>query len=149
MRSSPNILILNDPARGVDVGAKTDLYAYLRDFAATGKSVVYLSSEIEELIGFCSRVLVFRSGHVFAELVGDEINGERILAAMFGQISAHHSEPRAEAGGVVKGRDADAQKDEAGAPSWGQVARKTLVARPLHSAVARLRQWRRHARALC
>ena len=82
---SPNILILNDPARGVDIGAKTDLYAHLRDFAAAGKSVVYMSSEIEELVGFCSRVLVFRNGHVFEELAGDDINGDRILAAMFGQ----------------------------------------------------------------
>jgi len=82
---SPNILILNDPARGVDIAAKTDLYAHLRDFAATGKSVVYMSSEIEELIGFCSRVLVFRNGHVFAELTGEDINADSILAAMFGQ----------------------------------------------------------------
>ena len=82
---SPNILILNDPARGVDIAAKTDLYAHLRDFAATGKSVVYMSSEIEELIGFCSRVLVFRNGHVFAELTGEDINSDSILAAMFGQ----------------------------------------------------------------
>ena len=82
---SPNILILNDPARGVDVGAKSDLYAHLRDFAATGKSVIYMSSEIEELIGFCSRVLVFRNGQVFAELTGEDINSESILAAMFGQ----------------------------------------------------------------
>ena len=73
---SPNILILNDPARGVDIAAKTDLYAHLRDFAAAGKSVVYMSSEIEELIGFCSRVLVFRNGHVFAELTGEDINSD-------------------------------------------------------------------------
>jgi len=87
---NPNILVLNDPARGVDIGAKTDLHGHLRDFAATGKSVVYMSSEIEELVGLCSRVLVFRNGHVFAELVGDDINGDRILAAMFGQ----HASPR-------------------------------------------------------
>ena len=91
---SPNILILNDPARGVDIGAKTDLYAHLGDFAAAGKSVVYMSSEIEELIGFCSRVLVFRNGHIFEELVGDAINGDRILAAMFGQHSISRSAPR-------------------------------------------------------
>lgn len=93
---SPNILILNDPARGVDIGAKTDLYAHLREFASVGKSVVYLSSEIEELIGFCSRVLVFRHGHVFAELVGEEIEGERILAAMFGQHASGPARPPAE-----------------------------------------------------
>ena len=59
--------ILNDPARGVDVGAKSDLYAPSARFCRRGKSVVYMSSEIEELIGFCSRVLVFRNGHVFRE----------------------------------------------------------------------------------
>ena len=47
------------------------------DFAAAGKSVVYMSSEIEELVGFCSRVLVFRNGHVFEELVGEAIHGDR------------------------------------------------------------------------
>jgi ribose transport system ATP-binding protein len=91
---NPNILILNDPARGVDIGAKTDLYAHLRDFAAAGKSVVYMSSEIEELVGFCSRVLVFRNGHVFAELTGDAIHSDEILAAMFGQHATTHAAPR-------------------------------------------------------
>jgi ribose transport system ATP-binding protein len=87
---SPNILILNDPARGVDIGAKTDLYGHLKDFAAGGRSVIYLSSEIEELIGFCSRVLVFRNGGVFEELTGAAIAPDRILAAMFGQTTVHH-----------------------------------------------------------
>ncbi len=90
---NPNILILNDPARGVDVGAKADLYAHLRDFAAAGKSVIYMSSEIEELVGFCSRVLVFRNGHVFAELTGDAIDSDEILAAMFGQHATTHATP--------------------------------------------------------
>ncbi len=102
---SPNILILNDPARGVDIGAKTDLHGDLRNFAAAGKSVVYMSSEIEELVGLCSRVLVFRNGHVFAELTGDDINGDRILAAMFGQHAPPHR----------AGRSAEARRpDEAG-----------------------------------
>lgn len=88
---APNILILNDPARGVDIGAKTDLYGHLRDFAAGGRSVIYLSSEIEELVGFCSRVLVFRNGGIFQELAGSDVSGGRILAAMFGQTLAHHA----------------------------------------------------------
>jgi ribose transport system ATP-binding protein len=93
---SPNILILNDPARGVDIGAKTDLYTHLKDFAAGGRSVVYLSSEIEELVGFCSRVLVFRNGGLFEELAGEAIAPDRILAAMFGQTAPRHSSERAE-----------------------------------------------------
>jgi ribose transport system ATP-binding protein len=91
---SPNILILNDPARGVDIGAKTDLYAHLKDFAAGGRSVVYLSSEIEELVGFCSRVLVFRNGGLFEELAGDVIAPDRILAAMFGQAAPRRTSER-------------------------------------------------------
>jgi ribose transport system ATP-binding protein len=87
---SPNILVLNDPARGIDIGAKSDLYVHLKDFASRGKSVVYMSSEIEELVDFCSRVLVFRNGSVFEELTGGDINPDRILAAMFGQTGPHH-----------------------------------------------------------
>ena len=59
---NPSVLVLNDPARGIDVGAKLDLYRNLRDFAAKGNAVVFLSSEIEEFTDLCSRVLVFRGG---------------------------------------------------------------------------------------
>jgi ribose transport system ATP-binding protein len=82
---NPSILVLNDPARGIDVGAKAELYRHLRDFASIGKSVVYLSSEIEEFVGFCSRVLVFRNGSIFDEFTGNDIHPKPILEAMFGQ----------------------------------------------------------------
>jgi len=82
---NPTVLVLNDPARGVDVGAKNDLYEYLKDFARTGKAVVYLSSEIEELVGLCARVLVFRHGGVFDEFSSQDIQAAAILQAMFGQ----------------------------------------------------------------
>lgn len=84
---NPEVLVLGDPARGIDVGAKAELYRHLRDFASTGKSVVYMSSEIEEFVGFASRVLVFRNGTVFEEFAGDAINPARILESMFGQTS--------------------------------------------------------------
>jgi ribose transport system ATP-binding protein len=83
----PDIIVLNDPARGIDVGAKTELYRQLRDFAAAGKSVVYMSSELEEFIGFASRVIVFRHGTVFDEFVGAHVEPARILEAMFGQTA--------------------------------------------------------------
>ncbi|MDD5323723.1 MAG: ATP-binding cassette domain-containing protein [Polaromonas sp.] len=87
---NPNILVLNDPARGIDVGAKAELYKHLRDFASLGKSVVYLSSEIEEFVGFCSRVIVFRNGSIFDQFSGQEIHPTLILEAMFGQIRPGH-----------------------------------------------------------
>ncbi len=88
---NPTILVLNDPARGVDVSAKSDLYQYLTDFAATGKSVVYLSSEIEELVGLCERVLVFRGGGIFEELTGAAVHPAAVLQAMFGQARGAHA----------------------------------------------------------
>jgi ribose transport system ATP-binding protein len=90
---NPDILILNDPARGIDVGAKAELYKHLRDFAATGKSVIYLSSEIEEFVGFCARVVVFRNGSVFDEFKGSEIHPTAILESMFGQTRTNQSHP--------------------------------------------------------
>jgi ribose transport system ATP-binding protein len=83
--SNPDILILNDPARGIDVEAKTELYKHLREFASAGGSVIYMSSELEEFIGFCSRVLVFRNGSVFDEFVDDQVEPVGILEGMFGQ----------------------------------------------------------------
>lgn len=115
---NPNILILNDPARGIDIGAKTDLYAHLKDFAAGGRSVVYMSSEIEELVGFASRVLVFRNGTVFDELAGVDIEPARILAAMFGQSGVHHEAPEEGADG------------EAGEVDEVPVAARPTVERP-------------------
>ncbi len=81
----PKILVLNDPARGIDVDTKRDLYRYLRDYAAEGNSVVYMSSELEEFIGFCSRVIVFRDGSIFDEFVDDEVEPVGILEGMFGR----------------------------------------------------------------
>jgi ribose transport system ATP-binding protein len=126
---SPNILVLNDPARGVDIGAKDDLYTHLKDFADRGKSVVYMSSEIEELVGFCSRVLVFRSGTVFEELVGDAIAPDRILAAMFGQTAPH---PASKDAPSVAAEDAAAAASTPDPTSeWERPAGRTIAAREM------------------
>lgn len=80
----PNVLVLNDPARGIDIGAKLDLYRNLRDFAAKGKAVVFLSSEIEEFLNLCTRVLVFRNGAISSQF-DPPFDGHVILNAMFGR----------------------------------------------------------------
>ena len=81
----PGILVLNDPARGVDVRTKRELYDHLRDYASRDNSVIFLSSELEEFIGLCGRVVVFRHGSIFDSFIEDEIDPDRILEAMFGQ----------------------------------------------------------------
>jgi ABC-type sugar transport system ATPase subunit len=82
---NPRIIILNDPARGVDIGTKQDLYTHLRAFAAEGGAVIYLSTEIEEFFNFADRADVFFEGGLFASYDEDQIGEETILGAMFGQ----------------------------------------------------------------
>ena len=82
--TTPKILILNDPARGIDVGAKRDLYKHLRNFVSDGGTAIFLSSELEEFIGLCHRVLVFRDGSIFETFEKDDINPNTILEGMFG-----------------------------------------------------------------
>ena len=82
---SPNIIVLDDPARGVDASTKRELYAELRDFAKSGGAVVYLSSEIEEFFDFADRVVVFRAGEIFDTIAAQDMSEQGILAAMFGQ----------------------------------------------------------------
>ena len=82
--TTPKILILNDPARGIDVGAKRDLYKHLRIFVNEGGTVIFLSSELEEFIGLCHRVLVFRDGSIFETFENEDIDPNIILEGMFG-----------------------------------------------------------------
>ena len=82
--TTPKILILNDPARGIDVGAKRDLYKHLRNFVNEGGTAIFLSSELEEFIGLCHRVLVFRDGSIFETFEKEDINPNVILEGMFG-----------------------------------------------------------------
>ena len=81
----PKILVLNDPARGIDVNTKTDLYLHLRKYVEEGNSVVFLSSELEEFIGLCPKVVVFRHGSVFDIFENEKVNADTLLQGMFGQ----------------------------------------------------------------
>ena len=82
--TQPKTLVLLDPARGIDLQTKLDLYKQLREFADEGNSVIYMSSELEEFIGFCSRVVVFRNGSIFETFTDAQINADGILESMFG-----------------------------------------------------------------
>ncbi len=77
-----DIIILDDPTKGVDVGTKRQMHALFREAASGGKLVVWYSTEDEEL-EYCSRVLVFRYGHIVRELGGGEITRNQIIAASF------------------------------------------------------------------
>jgi ABC-type sugar transport system ATPase subunit len=85
LATRPRVLLLNDPTRGVDLGAKRDIYAVLTELAAAGTAVVMLSTELIELIELMDRVLVFREGGVFRELRQEELSRNRLVASYFGQ----------------------------------------------------------------
>ncbi|HEY0737651.1 MAG TPA: sugar ABC transporter ATP-binding protein [Herpetosiphonaceae bacterium] len=77
----PDVLLLNDPTKGVDVGAKGDFYAILRELRAAGMAIILYSSDDEELLGLCDRVLVMRDGVISAELAGPTLTRDRLVAA--------------------------------------------------------------------
>jgi ribose transport system ATP-binding protein len=76
---SCKVLLLDEPTRGVDVGARAELYKVISDLAAEGLGIVMVSSDFEELLGFCDRILVLRDGRVVGEGRGDTITEEEIL----------------------------------------------------------------------
>jgi ribose transport system ATP-binding protein len=72
--------VLHDPTRGIDVGAKAEIYSILRGIAGEGVGIIMISSEVPELINNAARVLVLRAGRISGELTGAGINEEAILA---------------------------------------------------------------------
>ncbi len=77
----PAVLILDEPTRGVDVGAKQELYRIILDLADQGTGILVISSEIEELIGICDRIIVMNRGTLCAEFLRPEFDREKLLAA--------------------------------------------------------------------
>src|SRR3954464_6794235 len=84
LATDPKVLLLNDPTRGVDIGAKRDLYALLADLAGQGVAIVMLSTEVDEHVELMDRVLVFREGAVNKELSRGELSRQSIVGAFFG-----------------------------------------------------------------
>ena len=80
LMNQPRIILLNDPTRGIDVGTKQELYVLLRKLADEGAAIIFYSTDYDELIGCCDRVLVLYDGKVKRELVGAGIT-ERALVA--------------------------------------------------------------------
>ncbi|SDB23510.1 ATP-binding cassette domain-containing protein [Bauldia litoralis] len=81
----PRFLLLNDPTRGVDIATRQTLYGVFHELARDGMALVVLSSEIEEIVALCHRVLVFREDELFETLSGDDLTSDRVIAAMFGR----------------------------------------------------------------
>lgn len=85
---APRVLVLNDPMRGVDLGAKQDIYKILEEFASGGGAVMLLSTELAELCLLCDRVAVFHNRSLFAVIERQALDEQALIAAMFGQTVA-------------------------------------------------------------
>jgi ribose transport system ATP-binding protein len=81
LMTNPRIVLLNDPTRGIDVGTKQELYQLLRRLAEGGAAILFYSTDYDELIGCCNRVLVFYGGRVVRSLEGNELNEHNLVSA--------------------------------------------------------------------
>ncbi|EHR72175.1 ABC-type sugar transport system, ATPase component [Burkholderiales bacterium JOSHI_001] len=80
--ANPEVLILDEPTRGIDVGAKFEIYTLMAELAAAGKCIVMISSEMPELLGMCDRICVMNEGRFVGEFTGAEASQEKIMRAI-------------------------------------------------------------------
>ena len=89
---APRVLILDEPTRGVDIGAKSEIYRLIDELARRGVAVLVISSELAEVVGICDRVIVMREGHLVGEVgggSGQAITQENIVALATGAVPTH------------------------------------------------------------
>ncbi|MCO5234744.1 MAG: sugar ABC transporter ATP-binding protein [Chitinophagaceae bacterium] len=77
--NDPDIIILDEPTRGIDIGAKAEIYKLVNELAEQGKAIIMISSELPEILGMCDRILVMHNGKITAELEGEKTNQEEIM----------------------------------------------------------------------
>jgi putative multiple sugar transport system ATP-binding protein len=77
--ADPDVLILDEPTRGIDVGAKYEIYTIINELAAAGKGIVFISSEMPELLGMCDRIIVMSEGELVGEMAASEASQEKIM----------------------------------------------------------------------
>jgi ribose transport system ATP-binding protein len=91
MRIGPDVLILEDPTAGVDVGAKAEIYRLLHEALGRGQAIVLVSTDFEEVAAICHRALVFRDGAIVAELAMADLTVAALTrAAAMGASQTHH-----------------------------------------------------------
>ncbi|SFP24682.1 sugar ABC transporter ATP-binding protein [Tranquillimonas alkanivorans] len=84
MLADPDIVIIDEPTRGIDIGTKQQIYDFIHHLAEKGHSVIFISSEMPEVIGLAERVVVMRSGRIAGELTGSDINEQAIVRLAMG-----------------------------------------------------------------
>lgn len=96
MMLDPKVVIIDEPTRGIDIGNKSQIYAFIDALIRAGKACIVISSELQELVGLCDRILVMRAGSIVAEFAGDAITEEAVV------LAATSGGPTAAAGGTIQ-----------------------------------------------
>lgn len=89
MMSGPSVIVIDEPTRGIDIGNKSQIYAFVHALAEAGKACIVISSEMQELIGVCDRILVIRNGRIAGELTGAAMTEDAVVMLATG-ASGHH-----------------------------------------------------------
>ena len=84
----PKLLLLDEPTRGIDVGAKREIYGLMEELAANGVAILFVSSELEEVLGMADRAIVMHEGRITGELSRDELTEETIMQLATGREKA-------------------------------------------------------------
>lgn len=92
MFTEPDIIILDEPTRGIDVGAKYEIYCIINDLVAAGKSVVLISSELPEILGMCDRIYAMNEGAIVGEFAQGEATQEIIMAKILSSMNGERGE---------------------------------------------------------
>lgn len=82
LMTEPDILFLDEPTRGIDVGAKYEIYTIIEEMAASGKSICIISSELPEIIGMCDRIYTMNNGKLTGEIARADANQETLMSLM-------------------------------------------------------------------
>ena len=90
--TQPELLILDEPTRGIDVGAKYEIYTIIDALAGDGKGVLMISSELPELLGMCDRIYVMNEGRFVAEFAAADASQERIMHVIVNSGASVHVE---------------------------------------------------------
>ncbi len=94
LATSPTVLILDEPTRGIDVGGKSEIYALMRQLTDAGRGILMISSEVEEVVAMSDRVLVMSQGRIVAEYAGEDITEDNISrSALLGTPTTQDQEP--------------------------------------------------------
>ena len=95
----PKVLLLDEPTRGIDVGAKEEIYRLMEELARAGLAILFVSSEMEEILGMADRVLVMHQGHISGELTREELSEEAVMQLATGRsVASAASDPTNEDG---------------------------------------------------